>query len=57
MSERSRSKAGTDVSEDIIDSAMLALEECRPLDAIALLEPIVDKDDEFRCAIMERVAG
>ena len=46
MSDRSRSKAGTDVSEDIIDSAMLALEEGRPLDAIAILEPIVDNDDE-----------
>lgn len=46
MSERSRRKAGTDVSEDIIDSAMQALEECRPLDAIAILEPVVEKDDE-----------
>jgi Flp pilus assembly protein TadD len=34
------------VSEDIIDSAMLALEENRPLDAIAILEPIVENDDE-----------
>jgi tetratricopeptide (TPR) repeat protein len=33
------------MSEDIIDSAMLALEEGRPQDAIAILEPIVDNDD------------
>jgi tetratricopeptide (TPR) repeat protein len=34
------------VSEDIINSAKLALEEGCPLDAIAILEPIVDNDDE-----------
>lgn len=46
MTERSRSKAGTDVSEAIIDSAMQALEEGRPLDAIELLEPVIESDDE-----------
>jgi cytochrome c-type biogenesis protein CcmH/NrfG len=46
VSERSRSKAGTDVSEAIIDSAMQALEEGRPLDAIELLEPVIETDDE-----------
>ncbi len=46
MSERSRSKVVTDVSEAIIDSAMLALEEGRPLDAITLLEPVIESDDE-----------
>jgi Flp pilus assembly protein TadD len=34
------------MSEDIINSAMLALEESRPLDAIAILEPIVEEDEE-----------
>ncbi|MHA2043170.1 MAG: tetratricopeptide repeat protein [Candidatus Thorarchaeota archaeon] len=34
------------MSEDIINSAKLALEEGCPLDAIAILEPIVDNDDE-----------
>ncbi|MFW9808598.1 MAG: tetratricopeptide repeat protein [Candidatus Thorarchaeota archaeon] len=34
------------MSEDVIDSAMRALEEGRPLDAIALLEPVVENDDE-----------
>ncbi|MFW9792915.1 MAG: tetratricopeptide repeat protein [Candidatus Thorarchaeota archaeon] len=34
------------MSEDLIDSAMKALEEGRPLDAIAILEPIVENDDE-----------
>jgi len=46
VTERSRSKAGTDVSEAIIDSAMQALEEGRPLDAIELLEPVIESDDE-----------
>ena len=46
MSERLRTKAGTDVSEAIIDSAMQALEEGRPLDAIELLEPVIETDDE-----------
>ncbi|MFW9956267.1 MAG: tetratricopeptide repeat protein [Candidatus Thorarchaeota archaeon] len=34
------------MSNKIIDSAMQALEEGRPLDAIALLEPVVKNDDE-----------
>ncbi|MFX1483230.1 MAG: tetratricopeptide repeat protein [Promethearchaeota archaeon] len=34
------------MSEDIIDSAKQALEEGRPLDAIVLLEPVVENDDE-----------
>ncbi|MFW9769348.1 MAG: tetratricopeptide repeat protein, partial [Candidatus Thorarchaeota archaeon] len=40
------SKAGIGVSEDPIDSAMRALEEGRPQDAIDILEPIVNNDDE-----------
>ncbi len=46
MSERSRSKVVTNVSDAIVDSAMLALEEGRPLDAITLLEPVIESDDE-----------
>ncbi|MHA2359806.1 MAG: tetratricopeptide repeat protein [Candidatus Thorarchaeota archaeon] len=34
------------MSENIIDSAMEALEEGRPQDAIVLLEPVVGNDDE-----------
>jgi tetratricopeptide (TPR) repeat protein len=45
-SKRLPSKAGIGVSEDSIESAMRALEEGRPLDAIAILEPIVNDDDE-----------
>ncbi|MFW9806844.1 MAG: tetratricopeptide repeat protein, partial [Candidatus Thorarchaeota archaeon] len=34
------------MSEEIINSAMVALEEGRPIDAITLLEPLVEDDDE-----------
>jgi tetratricopeptide (TPR) repeat protein len=39
-------KVRTDVSEEIISSAKEALEEGRPYDAIVVLEPLVEQDDE-----------
>jgi tetratricopeptide (TPR) repeat protein len=39
-------KVRTDVSEEIISSAMEALEEGRPHDAIVALEPLIEQDDE-----------